>query len=619
MLSLFRQRGLSSVLYGVIIIGTMMTFVIEFRPSAGKRTASLSEACAARVRGRCIDPQDFSSAYRLLMPTRSAQQSRRMNLKRVTLDGLIERELLDDEAKRLGISVTDDEVTDQLFSGFIRVSVPGADPTVAQTILREMFQSYAREGLVSQEVAMSQVGARDAAIPVDFQDPKTKRFDIKTYERKIRNLSNRSTTEFREDQARELLAAKMRDVVRDPVRVSPSEAWREYDRRYSTATVISIAVKESWAARWAVTGSLADALAWVKDNQQLYDSTLLERAGQDAPKAGHIRHILAKVAYGATADEKAAALAKLSWAAARVKAGEPFAEVARDISDDTGSAASGGDVGDKTDGLVAPFKAAADALRPGEITAGAIETQFGYHLITKDEPAKAAEVEARIKRSLPKAMWLKAHATEAAKSVATSISASLRSGKNPEQAIVDAISPLRRNEPIESLHALSSPSPSTGDAGLPAAPPPSKGAARVAVGQAFDAATDPDHPQAQTSTAFNRGGDPFTGLSPDGTTAVVAFAFSSAAGAVLPEPVRTTDAFVAVELKDQRQATQDDFDKNREAFELEMVQAKRDEALSLYVKRLRDRAKEAIKIDASYVEESKAGVGPAGEDEEEDL
>jgi len=37
------------------------------------------------------------------------------------------------------------------------------------------------------------------------------------------------------------------------------------------------------------------------------------------------------------------------------------------------------------------------------------------------------------------------------------------------------------------------------------------------------------------------------------------------------------------------------------------------------VKRLRDRAKEAIKIDASYVEESKAGVGPAGEDEEEDL
>ena len=51
-----------------------------------------------------------------------------MNLKKVALDGLIERELLVDEAKRLGIGVTDKEVTDQLYRGFIRVSVPAADP-----------------------------------------------------------------------------------------------------------------------------------------------------------------------------------------------------------------------------------------------------------------------------------------------------------------------------------------------------------------------------------------------------------------------------------------------------------------------------------------------------------
>jgi peptidyl-prolyl cis-trans isomerase D len=327
---------------------------------------------------------------------------------------------------------------------------------------------------------------------------------------------------------------------------------------------------------------------------------------------------LAKVAYGATPDEKGAALAKLSWAAARVKAGEPFAEVARDISDDTGSAASGGDVGDKTDGLVAPFKAAANALKPGEITAGAIETQFGYHLITKDDPAKAAEVEAHIKRSLPKAMWLKARATEAAKSVARSISAALRSGKTADQAIGDAVSSLVRKGRVEPLRVVSMPVTTEGDAGPLGAPPASSGSLKLTINQPFDSATDPDHPQAQTSTAFNRGGDPFPGLSPDGTTAVVTFAFSSAAGAVMAEPVRTVDAFVVVELKDGRQATREEFDKNRETIELEMVQAKRDEALSLYVKRLRDRSKDVIKIDASYVEESK-GAGPAGEDEEEDL
>jgi peptidyl-prolyl cis-trans isomerase D len=613
MLSLFRQRGLSSVLYGAIIIGTIMTFVLEFRPSAGKKTASLSEKCAARVRGRCIGPQDFSSSYRILIPSRSAQQSRKMNLKRVALDGLIERELLDDEAARLGISVTDDEVTDQLYSGFIRVSVPGADPTVAQTILQEMYQSYAQAGLVSRDVATAQFDARDAAIPVDFQDPKTKRFDIKTYERKVRSLSNRSTTEFREEQSRELLAAKMRDVVRDPVRVSSSEAWEEYDRRYSTATVLSIAVKESWASRWAAEGTPAEALAWVKDNEKAYDTTLQERGREDAPKAGHLRQILIKLAYGATADEKAAALAKLSWAASRIKAGEPFAEVARDVSEDS-SAVGGGDMGENVDETV---KAAVTALRPGETTAGAVQTQFGYHLITKDDPARAAEIEAQVKLHLPRAMMLKARATDAAKRIAKNIAETMRSGKTAEQAIADAISPLHRNARVDLLRVLAVRS-AEGDAGLSVSPPSPGDAAKLAVGGTFDGTTDPDRPQTLTSTAFNRGGDPFPGLSPDGTTEIVTFAFSSKAGAVMLEPVRATDAFVVVQLNEQRPATREEFDKNQEAFELQMVQAKRDEALSLYVKRLRDHAKDAIKIDNSYVEESKAG-GTGGPDEEEDL
>src|SRR5579872_3436297 len=107
MLSFFRQKGLSNVLYGAIIVATILTFVIEFRPNAGTRTASLSEACVARVRGRCIDPKAFRAAARILMPSPSVQVSRRLNLKRVALDGLIERELLADEAKRLGIGVTE--------------------------------------------------------------------------------------------------------------------------------------------------------------------------------------------------------------------------------------------------------------------------------------------------------------------------------------------------------------------------------------------------------------------------------------------------------------------------------------------------------------------------------
>jgi peptidyl-prolyl cis-trans isomerase D len=613
MLSFFRQRGISSVLYGIIIVGTILTFVIGFRPNAGSKTAPLSETCVARVRGRCIDPKDFGAAYRSLMPSRSAEASRRLNLKKVALDGLIERELLDDEAKRLGISASDDELTDQLFAGYIRVSVPAADPPTAQTILGEMYQSYARAGLVSQEVAQARFNDRDTAIPVDFRDPKTKAFSMKVYERQVRNISNRSTTEFREGQARELLAAKMRDAIREPIRVSESEAWDTYARQYSTASVTWIPVKESWAARWAVGGETADVADWAKSHADVLAKAVEEHQKDDEPKAGHIRHILVSVPAGATDEEKGTALGKLAWAAARIKNGEPFAEVARDVSDDPGSATKGGDVGDKTDGFVGPFKAAADALKPGETTAGAVETQFGYHLIAKDDPAKASEIAAAVKRSMPRALFAQERGTAAAQQVAKSIADAIRGGKTPEDAVHAAIAPfVRPGAKIEPLKVLPSVEKSDADASAPAA----KAAAPQMI--RFDAATDSSGPTAHASSAFSRGGDPFPGLSPDGTESVVAFAFAGKAGDVMPAPVRTTDAYVTVVLKEHKESTREDFLKNRDTFAEELERAKRDEAMSLYVKRLREQAKDSIKIDSSYTQEARVDGGASSTDEDEE-
>jgi len=614
MLDIFRQRGLSNVIYGAVIVATILAFVITFRPQAQSKTASLSEACAARVRGRCIDPKDFGSAYRILMPSKSSRLSRRLNLKKVALDGLIERELLADEAARLGIAVTDKEVTDQLYAGYIRVSVPAADPTIEQSILYEMFQSYARAGLVPQDVAQSHFQARDTAIPVDFRDSKSKMFDMKVYERKVRELSNRSTTEFREEQARELLAAKVRDAIRDPIRISEPEAWDEYQRRYNTATLTYIPVKEAWAARWAVDVSQNDIDAWLKDHQPVLDKALEKNGKEDAPAAGHIRHILVKLPYGATEDEKATALAKLSWAAARIKAGDSFAEVAREISDDEGSAARGGDVGDKTDGFVGPFKAAADALKPGEITPGVVETQFGYHYIEKDDPAKATDVAAQVKRTLTRALVARSKATDTAQVVAKKIEESMRAGKNAEDAIKDAVAPYVRPQRIEPLKVMPAPAGAS-DAGAADGGAAATEKAPLPV-VSFDAGTDGDRPQTQTSNAFNSGGDPFPGLTPEGTASVVRFAFAAKDAEVMDAPLRVPDGFDVVQLKQRKQATKDEFGKDRHSFEQELLMAKRDEALSLYVKRLRSQAKDDVKVDDAFVQEAKVDGG-ADEDEDE--
>jgi peptidyl-prolyl cis-trans isomerase D len=614
MLNLFRSRGVSNVIYGAIIVATIFAFVVTFRPNATSRTASLSETCVARVRGRCIDPKAFASAYRMLLPSRSSEASRRFNVKRLARDGLVERELLDDEAKRLGIVVTDQELTDQLWNGFVRVSLPAADPTVAVQILQEMYQAYARAGLVSKEVAQAHFEDRDPAIPVDFRDPKTKTFDMKVYERAVRNLSNRSPVEFRAEQERELLAARMRDVIRDPIRVSDREAWDEYDRRYSTATATWVPVKEAWAARWAVTASQADVDAWAAAHASDVDTAWSERKGLDAPQTAHVRHILIKLPYGATDDEKALALAKLSWAAARVKAGESFAEVAREVSDDPGSASQGGDLGTKMDMMVRPFKEAANALRPGEVTAGAVSTQFGYHLIAKDDPSRAAEAEAAGKRTAVRGLYAKAKATEVAQTIAKQIGDAVRGGKSVDDAIRDAIAPYVRPDRAPHLRVLPSPEPvaANADAG------PGNAHPAALPDRRFDASTDEDRPKAETSTAFNRGGDPFPGLSPEGTAAVVAFAFSAKEGEVMGDPARTADAFVAVQLKQRKAATREEFDKDRATFEQGMVALKRDEALALYVKRLRDQAKDDVKLDDSYVQEAKVDGGAGGGQEDED-
>jgi peptidyl-prolyl cis-trans isomerase D len=614
MLDFFRQKGLSNVLYGVIIAGTILTFVLGFRPNASMKTASIKEVCAARVRGRCIDPKDFNEAYRMLMPSRSAEASRRLNLKRVALDGLIERELLDDEARRLGIAVTDAEVTDQLYAGYVRASVPAADPTVAQQVLQEMYQSYARAGIIPSEIAQAHFNDRDTAIPIDFRDAKSHVFDMKVYERKVRGLSNRSTEEFRDGQAREMLAAKMRDIVRDPVRVSEGEALEEYKRRYETATLTWLPVKEAWAARWAVDAKPAAVDAWVKAHQAEFDTALAEHVKEDAPQAGHIRHILVKTPYGASDEEKSLAVAKLAWAAARIRAGDSFAEVAREVSEDPGSASKGGDVGDQTDGFVPSFRFVANAVRPGEISP-ATETQYGFHLITKDDPARDAEIAAAVKRTLARSMFAKDGATETALGVAKKIDEAMRGGLAAADAVRTVIAPYVRAERVEPIRVLLAPPPPTADAGAPTGPPPPLPPRK------FDASTDPDGPQPQTSTAFNRGGDPFPGLSPDGSTAVVNFAFGPTVkdDDVMADPVRTPDAYVVVQLKQHKTATPEEFAKDRDTFVVELLRAKRDEALALYVRRLRQAAKTDIKIDESFVQEVKTdgGAGSASDEEDE--
>ena len=81
------------------------------------------------------------------------------------------------------------------------------------------------------------------------------------------------------------------------------------------------------------------------------------------------------------AKAEADAKAKAEQLAARVKAGEDFAKLAKAESDDEGSAVEGGDLGSFTRGkMVGPFEQAAFALKEGEV-GQPVRSQFGWHVI----------------------------------------------------------------------------------------------------------------------------------------------------------------------------------------------------------------------------------------------
>jgi hypothetical protein len=113
---------------------------------------------------------------------------------------------------------------------------------------------------------------------------------------------------------------------------------------------------------------------------------LQERFRAEAPGSQvRARHILLGFPLQATDQQRDSVRREAEELRSRVLGGEDFAALARQFSQDPGSAANGGDLGffGRTD-MVEPFAVAAFALEPGEVSE-VVMTPMGYHVIRTDE------------------------------------------------------------------------------------------------------------------------------------------------------------------------------------------------------------------------------------------
>ncbi|WP_420550601.1 SurA N-terminal domain-containing protein [Litorivicinus lipolyticus] len=139
-------------------------------------------------------------------------------------------------------------------------------------------------------------------------------------------------------------------------------------------------------------------IAWQLPEQLTAEYVLLSRDAQidlDAVDEADVRDAYDRYVAGLQSNQETRAshilltgddsLAKAIAAKARLDAGEAFAAVAGELSDDTLSAEAGGDLGFAAAGTYVPeFESALNALTVGQVSEP-VQTQFGHHLIQLTE------------------------------------------------------------------------------------------------------------------------------------------------------------------------------------------------------------------------------------------
>ncbi len=223
-----------------------------------------------------------------------------------------------------------------------------------------------------------------------------------------------SMTDVRADTSRQLLISRLEQIVSAGVVVSPREINDEYHRRndkvrldyvvltpakyqaeaqpteaeieaYFNAHKSAFQIPEKRSLAVIVVDPAKEIVPAPSDDvlRKLYIS---KQDSFRTPERVFARHILIK----SDASNDAAAKAKAEGILKQIKAGGDFAKLAKENSQDPGSAAMGGELGPIVRGQTVPeFEKSAFSLQPGQ-TSDLVKTTYGYHIIQaeKHEPAR---------------------------------------------------------------------------------------------------------------------------------------------------------------------------------------------------------------------------------------
>lgn len=367
LLGLMRKHSKSwliKTMIAVIAIVFVFFFGYSFHEKEGAKVAV--------VNGELITGVEYRKAYAELLEAMQRQYGsmwsdtliEAFDLRKRALQGLIDERLLSQEARRIGLSVTEEEIRNEIIS----------------------YPAFQFQG----------------------------RFDERRYFALL-SQNRMEPEDFESTIAQALLKDKLSQFLGTFLPVTEEEAWEYYDFLNQQVKISFLTLSPDNYLD-SVELDSGDIAAYFEENREKYripdrisvaylevnPEDFMERArvaeeeirayyGESIDryrtrKQIRARHILFRLAQEASQEEEERVRETALEVLQQAREGEDFAELAEAHSQDRSTAENdGGDLGFFSRGeMVRPFEDAAFAMQPGEISE-LVRTPFGYHIIKVEE------------------------------------------------------------------------------------------------------------------------------------------------------------------------------------------------------------------------------------------
>jgi peptidyl-prolyl cis-trans isomerase D len=370
LLSLMRKHAKSWLIKALIaIIGIVFVFYFgySFRGHQGIKIAQVNDEVITAV--------EYQKNYRSMLEALQREYKgmwsdnlvKVFDLKNRALDALINQKLVSQEAKKIGLDVTEKEVQDKIMSNPAFQFRGRFDDSRYRSVLQNHHMTPEDfEALVVREMMQEKVEQLLTTLsPVTDQEV-LEQYTFANEKVKI------SYVEYKPDQ------------FKNKVKIEPAameKYFEENKEKYRVPEKIKLAyvVFDPDAYKDKINVSQEQIKDYYEDNLDTFKEKRQVKA----------RHILFMVAENASKEEDEKVKQKALSVLQQARAGGDFAALAKKNTEDPSGKENGGDLGYFSAGqMVKPFEDAAFKLKKEEIS-DLVRTAFGYHILKVEDVKEA--------------------------------------------------------------------------------------------------------------------------------------------------------------------------------------------------------------------------------------